>query len=270
MTLDFVNPERAWPEVSQLRRATEEAQCRLSPRLPSYPKFCTNGVSAHSVVSRWHSSAVVGRLLSHMDAEGLARGEEEEVGGWTAGCGEGKAVGADARFLPGGAEYERFASWRDYARVSAAVRGALEAAEKGTRLSVLQVEALLRARGIDVAAVVRAADNLRKAAVGGSVSFAVVRNINYTNVCYFKCAFCAFSKNRIGPGEDAYDLPMEEIARRVREAWERGATEVCMQGGIHPSYTGLPKPYTQDIQVCLWPTSCPISMCHPCLAVIHL
>ena len=91
-----------------------------------------------------------------------------------------------------------------------------------------------------MADVLAAADQLRRASVGGNVTYVVNRNINYTNVCTYACRFCAFSKGRHsanlrGP---AYDLDHDEIARRVREAWSRGAVEVCMQGGIHPSYTG--------------------------------
>ena len=75
---------------------------------------------------------------------------------------------------------------------------------------------------------------------GPAVTYVVNRNINYTNVCYFRCQFCAFSKGKMSENLRGrpYDLPLEEIVRRVREAWERGATEVCLQGGIHPDYTG--------------------------------
>src|SRR5262249_20960332 len=99
---------------------------------------------------------------------------------------------------------------------------------------------LFEARGPDFAAVTRAADALRKAVVGDTVSYAVVRNINYTNICYFRCGFCAFSKGKLAANlrGSPYDLTTQEIVRRAREAWDRGATEVCMQGGIHPEYTG--------------------------------
>ena len=75
---------------------------------------------------------------------------------------------------------------------------------------------------------------------GDAVGYVVNRNINYTNVCNYGCRFCAFSKGKLGDTlrGPAYDLDRDEIARRVREAWDRGATEVCMQGGIHPRYTG--------------------------------
>ncbi|HVL10478.1 MAG TPA: 5-amino-6-(D-ribitylamino)uracil--L-tyrosine 4-hydroxyphenyl transferase CofH, partial [Burkholderiaceae bacterium] len=99
---------------------------------------------------------------------------------------------------------------------------------------------LFRARGDEFTAVCKAADELRQQMNGDVVSFVVNRNINYTNICSYRCQFCAFAKGKAT--EDLrgkpYDLPITEIQRRVREAWDRGATEVCMQGGIHPSYTG--------------------------------
>uniref|UniRef100_A0A0G4HBX6 FO synthase n=1 Tax=Chromera velia CCMP2878 TaxID=1169474 RepID=A0A0G4HBX6_9ALVE len=114
----------------------------------------------------------------------------------------------------------------------------------GLDLEESEIAELFRARGADVGAVCAAADWLRRAAVGPDVSYAVVRNINYTNMCSFACGFCAFSKGR-GKTEEGtdlrgkpYNVPLEEITRRATEAWERGGTEVCMQGGIHPSFTG--------------------------------
>ncbi|KXZ45529.1 hypothetical protein GPECTOR_53g115 [Gonium pectorale] len=111
---------------------------------------------------------------------------------------------------------------------------------EGRPLQPPDTELLLCSRGADHAAVCAAADALRAAACGDTVSYVVNRNINYTNVCTYKCSFCAFSKGKAaeqlrGP---AYVVPLEEISRRAAEAWERGATEVCMQGGIHPDFTG--------------------------------
>ena len=99
---------------------------------------------------------------------------------------------------------------------------------------------LFEARGGEARAVCEAADRLRRERNGDVVSYVVNRNINYTNVCYFKCRFCAFSKGRLSANLRGrpYDLDLPEIARRTREAWDRGATEICLQGGIHPDYTG--------------------------------
>ncbi len=99
---------------------------------------------------------------------------------------------------------------------------------------------LFEARGSERERVLAAADRLRREVCGDEVTYVVTRNIQYTNVCYFRCGFCAFSKGKLaenlrGP---AYLVPMDEIVRRVEEAWERGATEVCLQGGIHPAFTG--------------------------------
>ena len=103
-----------------------------------------------------------------------------------------------------------------------------------------EIEALFDARGADFAAVCRAADHLRKSRVGDRVTYVVNRNINYTNICTYGCKFCAFSKGRhnLGHRDKPYDLDLGEIAGRVKEAWARGATEVCLQGGIRPGYTG--------------------------------
>ncbi len=116
----------------------------------------------------------------------------------------------------------------------------LERALDGIAPSVAEIELLFRAHGTDVEAIADTADILRKRAVGDNVTFVVNRNINYTNQCYFKCGFCAFSK---GPRSldlrgEPYLLSIEEVVNRSEEAWERGATEVCLQGGIHPDFTG--------------------------------
>ena len=111
---------------------------------------------------------------------------------------------------------------------------------EGAGLDEAQVVRLFEARGGEARAVCEAADALRRERNGDIVTYVVNRNVNYTNVCYFKCRFCAFSKGRLSANLRGrpYDLDLAEIARRTREAWERGATEVCLQGGIHPDYTG--------------------------------
>ena len=99
---------------------------------------------------------------------------------------------------------------------------------------------MLTARGGAYVDLISAADEVRRAVSGDTVSYVVNRNINYTNVCGYRCGFCAFSKGKLSAGRRGlpYDLSLDEISRRTKEAWERGATEVCLQGGIHPSYTG--------------------------------
>lgn len=99
---------------------------------------------------------------------------------------------------------------------------------------------LFQARNDQFTLVCEAADKLRRDVCGDTVSYVVTRNINYTNICYFKCQFCAFSKGKMSENLRGrpYDLSLDEIGWRAKEAWQRGATEVCMQGGIHPDYTG--------------------------------
>ena len=122
-------------------------------------------------------------------------------------------------------------------RSSRATRCPIDTADE---LGEDEIVRLFRARGEERQRVFAAADRLRREVNGDVVTYVVTRNIQYTNVCYFKCGFCAFSKGKLaenlrGP---AYLVPHEEIVRRVEEAWERGATEVCLQGGIHPSFDG--------------------------------
>jgi 7,8-didemethyl-8-hydroxy-5-deazariboflavin synthase CofH subunit len=136
-------------------------------------------------------------------------------------------------------------AWRDGAGMALhdatpGVAAILNAALDGTAPSRGEVELLFGAHGGDVEAIAEVADTLRKRIVGDDVTFIVNRNINYTNQCYFKCGFCAFSK---GPRSlelrgEPYLMSIEEVADRSEEAWERGATEVCLQGGIHPEFTG--------------------------------
>ena len=125
-------------------------------------------------------------------------------------------------------------------KVSKDVSLILDKSSKNESLSEGEIIRLFQARGDDFSAVTQAADKLRQELNGNSVSFVVNRNINYTNICYFKCQFCAFSKGKLAENLRGrpYDLSEEEIGRRTKEAWARGATEVCMQGGIHPEYTG--------------------------------
>ena len=153
--------------------------------------------------------------------------------------------------LPPGHESEReargetsrpgsFAAIAVSPRTSPTLARVLDRAREGAPLDESQIVRLFEARGGEARAVCEAADRLRRERNGDVVSYVVNRNINYTNVCYFKCRFCAFSKGRLSANLRGrpYDLDLEEIARRTREAWDRGATEICLQGGIHPDYTG--------------------------------
>jgi FO synthase len=198
VTIDHVNPEAPWPEIERLRAATEARGLALAPRLPVYSEFLS---------SRWLAPRVLTQALRSADADGLARED-----GWFAGA------QTPVPFVP-----------RDALPVD-------DTDELGEDALVR----LFAARGEELHRVFAAADRLRREVNGDEVSYVVTRNVNYTNVCYFKCGFCAFSKGKLaenlrGP---AYVVPTDEIVRRAHEAWERGAVEICLQGGIHPGFDG--------------------------------
>jgi FO synthase len=210
VTPDHVNPEAPWPHLDALARDTGAAGKQLVERLAVYPSYL-------AAAERWLDPLFRTSALRLSDATGLARTDE-----WTPGV----EAALPALDLTGG-------RGRDLDRI-------LVAADSGDDLGEDDVVRLFDARGGELAAVVQAADAVRQRLAGDEVSYAVVRNINYTNVCYFKCQFCAFSKGKLSENLRGrpYDLSMEEIARRAAEAWDRGGSEVCMQGGIHPEYTG--------------------------------
>ncbi len=217
LTPDFVNPEAPWPHLEELARETAAAGKVLHERLTIYPRFARD-------TGTWVDPALRSAVLDKVDGEGLPRTDD-----W---C-PGDESAPPAAVLDGIRAKPQ--------AVSGDVQRILErAAAEEEDLSEADIVRLIRARGDDFTAVVQAADTLRRERCGDTVSFVVNRNINYTNICYFKCQFCAFSKGKLAENLRGrpYDLSHEEIQRRTTEAWERGATEVCMQGGIHPEYTG--------------------------------
>lgn len=211
VTPDHVNPEAPWPHLDDLARRTAEAGKVLVGRLPVYPGYVREAAT-------WLAPAVARQVRRMADAEGFAREGEWAPGQVT---------------LPRAPEVL-------LASADAAVARLVERAAGGVRLDPPEIERLFAARDADYRHVTGAADALRRAVSGEVIRYVVNRNINYTNMCTYRCTFCAFSKGRShealrGP---AYDLEMGEIVRRAQEAWARGATEVCLQGGIHPDYTG--------------------------------
>jgi FO synthase len=218
VTPDHVNPEAPWPEIVALERETEAAGRWLVQRLPIVPSFAIDG-------ERWLDPALRTAVQRRIDAQGYVRESE-----WTAGSG-----------LPPPPRYQRLLHAKTRpAHVSPTVRATLARLRQGRPLDESRIAELFSAAGSDFAAVVHAADALRHEAAGDAISYVVNRNINYTNICSYSCGFCAFAKGRgvkslRGPG---YDLELGEIALRVAEAVARGATEACLQGGIHPRYTG--------------------------------
>jgi FO synthase len=217
VTPDFVNPEAPWPHLDELARETASAGKFLTERLTMYPDYAVD-------LDRWAHPDLHVRMLEMIDAEGFPRIDE-----WCPG---------DVDIAPPSEVMNAIVNAPRH--VSADIAALLDKASAGETLDEAEIIRLFQSRGDDFTAVVQRADALRAQTNGNSVSFVVNRNINYTNICYFKCQFCAFSKGKLSENLRGrpYDLSDEEIARRTTEAWERGATEVCMQGGIHPEYTG--------------------------------
>ncbi|MCA3389247.1 MAG: 5-amino-6-(D-ribitylamino)uracil--L-tyrosine 4-hydroxyphenyl transferase CofH [Roseomonas sp.] len=211
VTPDHVNPEAPWPAIASLAEKTASMGKVLAQRLPAYPAYVR-------APRDWFAPRIAAALLRASDATGFARGDD-----WS----------------PGALTLPRLAAPL-LAATDATLSALVERAAQGERLDAPAIETLFAARDADQAHVMAAADRLRQAVAGDTVRYVVNRNINYTNICSYRCSFCAFRKGKThealrGP---AYDLDHAEIIRRAKEAWARGATEVCLQGGIHPNYTG--------------------------------
>jgi len=211
VTPDHVNPEAPWPVLSELARLTANMGKVLVNRLAVYPCYVR-------AADTWLAPEVAAQVRRLSDSEGFARDDD-----WAPGNTEPPPA---PRILVREVD-------PDLVRI-------VDRAMAGQRLDQPAIVRLFAARDADYRHVTGAADALRQAVSGDVVRYVVNRNINYTNICYFRCRFCAFSKGRTH--EDLrgapYDLALEEVARRAVEAWDRGATEVCLQGGIHPDYTG--------------------------------
>ncbi len=216
VTPDHVNPESPWPELDRLAAETSHSGHILVERLTIYPQF----IEARE---QWLDKNLVKAVLHHADSSGLARTDN-----WSAGSAANSSVHT-ARQRPDrltGAHHQ--------------TRAIVDRAGSGERLAESEIAQLFSTRDADFDYVCSAADELRQSVSGNKVRYVVNRNINYTNMCTYRCSFCAFSK---GKGRNSlrgepYLLDLDEISRRTAEAWERGATEVCLQGGIHPSFTG--------------------------------
>ena len=216
VTIDHVNPEAPWPQLEALRRQTEAAGHHLAERLAVYPAYARDH-------GRWQSADMATRVLRAMDADGFAR-----AGDWAPGAVLDPPSDAAPPTPPSALPPD------------SPVPALVDRARRGEELAEADLARLFEARGPEFDYLRAAADELRAEVSGDVVRYVVNRNINYTNICYFKCQFCAFSKGKLSENlrGKPYDLGIDEVVRRAREAWERGATEVCMQGGIHPDYTG--------------------------------
>jgi FO synthase len=211
VTPDHVNPEAPWPQLAALAQATEAAGRSLAERLAIGPAFARKA-------DVWLDGKLAIRVRRMIDARGLPITD-----GWRPGGGEAIPERRAEPANPGTPAIERI----------------LGRAAAGRRLDAAEIVTLFGAVGGNVEVIVAAADRLRASSAGEAVSYVVNRNINYTNICLYRCGFCAFSKGSTrqlrGP---AYRIDLAEIGRRAVEAWARGATEVCLQGGIHPDYDG--------------------------------
>lgn len=218
ITADYVNPERPWPTLVHLAALTEGHGCTLAQRLPVHPCYVSD-------LERWIDPALHFCVRKHADSEGLAREDH-----WYAGA----DVSVPEQFLrQRGRTCERLLS-------SVKIREVLDGICMGQEVTEDELVTLFGARGPDIEAVCALADELRAAAVGDVITYVVNRNINYTNVCTYKCRFCGFSK---GPyslelRQKPYLLTLADIEEQVRQAAAAGATEVCLQGGIHPDFDG--------------------------------
>ncbi|MGH9304182.1 MAG: 5-amino-6-(D-ribitylamino)uracil--L-tyrosine 4-hydroxyphenyl transferase CofH [Acidimicrobiales bacterium] len=232
VTVDHVNPERPWPELGRLQEATEATGHVLAARLAIHPEWAGRP-------SEFLDQEMAFPVLDCSDSEGLARDST-----WCSGSGVDPVglIGTEHHLAAGGpgacalrAELSLGGrSPRD------AVSEVLAAVLQGEVPDEAGIVALFSARGPQVRQVAEVADELRRASVGDVVTYVANRNINYTNVCTFKCRFCAFSKGPLSLNlrGKPYLLDLDEITRRVAEAEAEGCTEVCLQGGIHPSFDG--------------------------------
>jgi FO synthase len=211
VTPDHVNPEAPWPAIAELAQRTAAAGKLLVNRLPVYPSYA-------QATATWLAPEIATRVRRMSDAEGLARDDD---------------------WAPGTLTPPRLAAIQARS-ADPAIDNIINKSLAGNRLGEPEIIRLFAARDADYQRVITAADALRRAVSGDVVRYVVNRNINYTNICYYRCQFCAFSKGKTHEAlrGTPYDLALEEIVRRAIEAWDRGATELCLQGGIHPDYTG--------------------------------
>jgi FO synthase len=254
LTPDHVNPERPWPHLDELARLSAEAGFTLTERLTVHPEYVRRG-------EPWVDRRVAEHVAALRDVNGLARPGSpvglpwhEPDGGYASMTSSGRvdlgaAIDAVGRLSEGRSDAEGvYGDWDEVRQRITAPSLALGDVSRALRLAASRPEALvdpvhadlalalMAADGEALAQVVQLADDVRREVVGDDVTYVVNRNINFTNVCYTGCRFCAFAQRR--DDADAFTLSLDQVAERAQEAWEVGATEVCMQGGIHPDLPG--------------------------------
>ncbi|MFF7354249.1 MULTISPECIES: bifunctional FO biosynthesis protein CofGH [Streptomyces] len=252
LTIDHVNPERPWPQIEELTERSRAAGFELRERLCVYPEFVVRGEPWLDPRLRPHVDALADPAtgLARPDApvEGRPWQEPEEAFVPAGRTDLHRTIDTEGRTADRRDDFDEvygdWAALREAAapgmapeRIDTDVRQALRtAADDPTKLTDAEALALLHADGPALDALCRVADDVRKTAVGDDVTYIVTRNINFTNVCYTGCRFCAFAQRRTDA--DAYTLSLAQVADRAQQAWEVGAVEVCMQGGIHPDLPG--------------------------------
>jgi len=236
VTSDYVNPERPWPSLNKLRDLTEERGFELSPRLTAHPEYVVSP-------DRWFDKNLHFAIMDRSDSHGLARNdpgpffapmskedlkEDLSVQTSTSSTWYSGAPYSPPLLVPG------------TSNITGRLREVLNGVLNGEEVGREEILCLFAARGREVSAIAEVADELRRSAVGDTVTWVANRNINYTNVCTYKCKFCGFSKGPLSLNlrGNPYLLELDEIAQRAADAARMGATEVCLQGGIHPDFDG--------------------------------
>ena len=242
VTADHVNPERPWPDLDRLRDVTEARGFTLAPRLTIHPEFAAQS-------ERWLDEGLRFAVLDRSDAESLGRDDPgaifvqklkpaspEQVDDGV----EVLQIGLNSTIWSSGSKFAPPYLLDPEAKPTGIFKELLEDARNGSELDEDAITTLFSARGHNVAAIAAVADQLRQEIVGDDITWVHNRNINYTNVCTFKCKFCGFSKGPLSLNlrGTPYLLTLDDIAQRVVEAQSLGATEVCLQGGIHPDFDG--------------------------------
>ncbi|MEU8686966.1 bifunctional FO biosynthesis protein CofGH [Streptomyces sp. NPDC048665] len=252
LTIDHVNPERPWPQIEELAERSAAAGFELRERLCVYPEFVRRGEPWLDPRLRPHVAALADPEtgLAREDAvvEGHPWQEPEEAFVASGRTDLHASIDTEGRSADRRDDFDEvYGDWealREAAapgmapeRIDTDVRQALRtAADDPTGLTDAEALALLHADGPALDALCQVADDVRRSAVGDDVTYIVTRNINFTNVCYTGCRFCAFAQRRTDA--DAYTLSLDQVADRAQQAWDVGAVEVCMQGGIHPDLPG--------------------------------
>lgn len=252
LTIDHVNPERPWPQIEELAAKSRAAGFELRERLCVYPEFVRRGEPWLDPRLRPHVAALADPETGLARADAVVEGhpwqEPEEAFVPTGRTDLHRTIDTEGRTGDRREDFDEvygdWAALREAAapgmapeRIDTDVRQALRtAADDPTRLTDAEALALLHADGPALDALCGVADDVRRSAVGDDVTYIVTRNINFTNVCYTGCRFCAFAQRRTDA--DAYTLSLDQVADRAQQAWDVGAVEVCMQGGIHPDLPG--------------------------------